>query len=226
MKTTIKLLIASALLIFSFNSYAVMLPVQCVSGNNSDNCAIGESLLSVTLEDKTDYLKVTVAMAIDPMNDGGSIKKIGFEDTAGLFDGYNFFENGMSGMEYANAGTDITDVSKPVSPIPFDKDFSTSFTASSPPPVQGVNEGESWMVNWVYAADVGFGDVQDAFDAGEFRIGMHVISIQCDDMNMELDCEGLDSSEVFIATPIPGAVWLFGSALAGMVGWSRRKSKS
>jgi hypothetical protein len=55
-------------------------------------------------------------------------------------------------------------------------------------------------------------------DAESAIIGLHVISIQCD------GC--VDSSETFIATPIPGAAWLFGSALLGMVGWSRRKAAS
>ena len=64
---------------------------------------------------------------------------------------------------------------------------------------------------------VTFADVLAGLDSGAFTLGLHVQGIA-----------GLNGSEAFVtgtpsAVPLPAAGWLFGSALVGLMGLSRRK---
>lgn len=65
-------------------------------------------------------------------------------------------------------------------------------------------------------------DVTDAIESGALRLGLHVRSINVLGCVSELENE-CDSSESFVTNvPVPAAVWLLGTVLIGLIGFSRR----
>jgi hypothetical protein len=84
--------------------------------------------------------------------------------------------------------------------------------------VNGVDAAGEW-VDFLGTLSTGnsFNAVIAALNSGTFRIGLSVQSTQG---------RGADRYEVGVpsAVPLPGAVWLFGSGLMGLVGYKRRNS--
>ncbi|GAB6141424.1 hypothetical protein JCM14076_21530 [Methylosoma difficile] len=71
-----------------------------------------------------------------------------------------------------------------------------------------------------------FNDVQSAFIHEKIRVGLHVRSIASegckDDSDSFVNDKPVDGG---YPTPIPGAVWLFGSAFLAMMGVARKKQR-
>ncbi len=65
-----------------------------------------------------------------------------------------------------------------------------------------------------------FSDLIAALDSNAFRIGLHVQGIG-ELGGSESFVDGLESPS---QVPVPGAVWLFGSAILGFAGFNKRKS--
>ena len=70
-----------------------------------------------------------------------------------------------------------------------------------------------------FGLSTSFSDVLAALDSGAFRIGLHVQGIG-----------ELGGSEAFVndpghpsQVPVPGAIWLFGSAILGFAGYNKRR---
>jgi len=92
------------------------------------------------------------------------------------------------------------------------------------------NSGESLTIEGLFSDGFQFSDLESAlglallndYDNPEtFRVGIHVTSINCDGCG--------DASQSYYApspVPLPAAVWLFGSAILGFVGFSRFKKKA
>ena len=218
MKTTLRLISFAFALFITSNTFAATTyelefkQQKAVDCNNADNCALGESLLGLNVTDNMDgtvTFKFSIEDDMDASTDGGSIKKIAFGNVTSLIT--NPVNPTGMGVVYYGGPT-----SGNASPLQFDGDF--IWDAVSPAPKNGVNEGEMWSIMFDL---VGMTTVLElvnsiaSHDAGTAVIGLHVISIEA--------ISGYDSSETFTAVPIPAAVWLFGSALAGMVGWRRRE---
>jgi len=88
-------------------------------------------------------------------------------------------------------------------------------TATSPNvPRNGVNPGEFVGFLGTFSNGGNFAALISALNQGDFRVGLHVISIQP---------QGGSDSYVNNVVPIPAAGWLFGSALLGLMGWSNRR---
>ena len=90
--------------------------------------------------------------------------------------------------------------------------------SNAPTSANGVN-ASSEHVSFLGTTLTGvtFADVLAGLDSGAFRLGLHVQSIG-----------QVGGSEAFVtgtpsAVPLPAAGWLFGSALVGLMGLSRRK---
>jgi hypothetical protein len=140
----------------------------------------------------------------------------------------NFFSslsNDILGATGDSAGVSFSDgASPPVLPAGnnVDPDFVVSFAADSDAPTapNGVDAASEYVsLLGTTLAGITFADVLAGIDSGNFRIGLHVQSID--------QVGGGDESESYVntvnAVPIPAAGWLFGSALLAFMGLSRRK---
>ena len=78
----------------------------------------------------------------------------------------------------------------------------------------------------VFLLDGTFAQLISAIDTGWLRLGLHVRSINVVGCNI-LDRDGqntCDSSESYVSNvPVPAAVWMLGTGLLGLIGFSRRK---
>ncbi len=77
----------------------------------------------------------------------------------------------------------------------------------------GINGGEWLSITWTLAG-LTYDDVVSLINSGDIRIGMHVQSLP--------DAPNYSSMSVVNKTPLPGAVWLLGSGLLGLVGLRRK----
>lgn len=80
----------------------------------------------------------------------------------------------------------------------------------------GINSGDEY-ITFLATLGTDYQTLMDAIFAGTFRIGLHVQGILPDQR---------DWSDAYISqVPVPAAAWLFGSALLGFIGTSRRRKK-
>ena len=138
----------------------------------------------------------------------------------------NYFtsvSNNILGAAGESAGVNYTDGATPANlPGGNTIGFTADASGDSAPPVManGVNAANE------YAAFLGtlglsssFADVIAGLNSSAFRIGLHVQAIG-----------NLGGSESFVnapgspsQVPVPGAIWLFGSAILGFAGFNNRK---
>jgi hypothetical protein len=110
---------------------------------------------------------------------------------------------------------------------------SEQFSADSDSPVQpnGVNESDEWLqIIFDLQSGKGFEDVIYALSlAGEdggLRVGIHVQGFEITAPNGDTISEGLINNNYEGAPiPIPGAIWLIGSGLIGLVGFRKKLKK-
>lgn len=91
------------------------------------------------------------------------------------------------------------------------KTYSFTYDANNPSPKNGVNPGEFLTISMDWA---GSGTIDSLLADGSMAVGIHVQS---------LGPEGASESMIVHATPIPGAVFLLGGGLLGIVPFVRRK---
>ena len=96
----------------------------------------------------------------------------------------------------------------------------------------GVNAaGESVTFTGSFDTGVEFSDLWSLMSEGLFRVGIHVTSInwmECSGASgasgVEEPCKNWDSSQSYVSNvPLPGAVWLFGTALIGFMTMANRR---
>ena len=136
----------------------------------------------------------------------------------------NFFSsvsNNVLGAAGDSTGVSFADGANP-SNLPSGNNIGFSADASgdsnAPTSSNGVNTSSEY-VSFLGTSLTGvtFANVLAGLDSGAFRLGLHVQSIG-----------QVGGSEAFVtstpsAVPLPAAGWLFGSALVGLMGLSRRK---
>ena len=77
------------------------------------------------------------------------------------------------------------------------------------------------LLDVVFSLSGTFADLISALNTGELRLGLHVRSI---DFGVTGPTGSTGSSESYVSTvPLPAAVWMLGSALIGLIGFSRRQ---
>ena len=146
-----------------------------------------------------------------------SITGIYFQDiTPALF---TSISNDILGVNGESAGVNFSDDATPPN-LPQGNTIGFNATASgdaaNPSIPNGVDASNEY-VNFLCALSLGnsYSSVIDALDAGQFRLALTVQST---------NGRGADRYISNVSTvPVPGAVWLFGSAIAGFVGVRRRK---
>lgn len=92
--------------------------------------------------------------------------------------------------------------------------------SNSPVMANGINTASEYAAFLgAFGLSSSFSDVIAALDSGAFRIGLHVQAIG-----------DLGGSESFVngqeypsQVPVPGAIWLFGSAILGFAGYNKRR---
>jgi hypothetical protein len=99
-----------------------------------------------------------------------------------------------------------------------------SVDTANGPPSNGVNTSTDILGIVFGAGDlVNFAGVAAAVADGSLRFGLHVRDLQV----VGADGSTSTTSDSFVnEVPLPAAVWLFGSALIGFAGISRRKTKA
>jgi len=97
---------------------------------------------------------------------------------------------------------------------PFQADFSLGPEHRGGVPHNGIGLGEYLSITWELVG-LSFEQLLDALNTGDVRVGMHVQSL----------ADGSSATGVS-ATPIPGAAWLLGSALAGLLVLQRVRGSS
>jgi len=206
-----KFIFLLALLPFG-NASAITLDFACITGNNVANCA-NEDRYSVEVDENlslggTNFLFSNALGIANP-----AIHEIYFESS--LLDGI-VSSNDTSTSEvllFPGSAVEFTldSLSPPNLPghnlIGFDPNFGTEATGNA----NAIQEGE---VLTVTILSLLFPDFTAAL-ADDFRIGIHVHSF------------ANGGSESFVtpppsAVPVPAAFWLFGTALLGFIGYSRR----
>jgi hypothetical protein len=140
-----------------------------------------------------------------------AVAQIYFDDSLGLLKSMDLGSSSGAGVSFAQFASP--------SDLPGGADFAFaadySFGAKPPPPKMGLSAENEWVsfVGYWATATTSFSSLLDAIAAGNFRAGLHVISIG----------ESGNSDAYISAVPLPAAVWLFGSALLGFITLSNRR---
>jgi len=212
-----------ALLAFG-NAPAITLDFVCITGNSDNidnidnigaahNCDLGESKFSVEVIGNgfgTDFI-FDNAFKLGSENPG--ISEIYFESS--LLVGIDSSNDTTTSkvLLIEGSGVDFTLDSLKPGNLPGGNPigFSTAFgTESKSDQANTLQEGELLTVSILTLL---FSEFNDAL-ADDFRIGLHVRSF---------NNGGSASFVTFVSpVPVPAAIWLFGTALIGFIGMSRR----
>lgn len=208
--------LAGASLFSAMPSHAATLPLafSCITNNSAANCAAGATQLSVDVTDLGVGANQVKFIFNNLGSAASSITDVYFDDGTLL---------GIASLLDSGSGVAFSTLASPGN-LPggnnADPDFETTagFSADSDPAVQpnGVNANANEWLAVIFNLQSGgtYADVVNELATGELRVGMHV---------QGFSGGGSESFVNMAAVPLPGAVLLLGSALAGL-GLFRRRS--
>jgi len=209
-----------------------------IIAGNAQSATATYSFIQVTSNGDTD-VSSQLTMKVDDYADSGalftfyndvgissSISQVYFDDSS--------VDNLFSSIDFHSQSTGVKfDVDGSGGNFGTDYDFDTTFTSKKEAQkTNGVDESIEWVSFFgTYDENMDFSALLAAILDSSFNTGLHVISIAQSD--------GTDKSEKFVigsngipvtttgipAVPLPAALWLFGPALLGFIGF-RRISKS
>ena len=151
---------------------------QCVTENSLANCAIGESQLSLELDDPTagdGKIRITISNA-GPEN--SSVAAVYFDNgvVGGVVAGLSVVPT--SGVIFSAGSASPGNLPGGDGLVPaFLTTASLLADADSPPPASGVNPGETLELAVDLQTSSSLLNVLDQLLSGQLRIGLHVISI-------------------------------------------------
>ena len=217
MKSQLVYLLGFLMFCFASQSSAVTYGFGCITTPASD-CGSIASLLSLDVTDSgggVTRFQINVASG-----DNAAVKDIYFDDvTPSLLD-FITADLDKSGGTLDGGGVDFQ---IPASggtlpggnPVGFVSSFTSSAASPSGDNKNGIDNGE-----WLGISFIGtdFASILAALDVGDLTIGLHIGSLDTD--------AGSASFTTTSAVPVPAAFWLFGSALVGFIGMSRRTKVS
>jgi len=211
LKFLVKFIFLLALLAFG-NASAITLDFICATENNISNCAVGESKFSVDVVANA-TLGVDFIFNSNLGFENPTINEIYFEST--LLNGIKISDIPTNSDVLLVEGSGVDFTLDKLSPgnLPGHKPigFETSFgTQSLPGKGNAIGPTERLTVTILTLSLLDFTNAL----TDNFRIGLHAHSFN--------DGE----SESFVTSlspvPVPAAIWLFGTALIGFIGFSRR----
>jgi hypothetical protein len=183
---------------------------QLLGNSNAD---VGSQLLV----DVTDTGTGVNFQFTNTVGTSSSITAVYFQDVANAL--FTSISNNVLGVNGESAGVNFSDGATPPN-LPQGNTIGFSATASGDaanPSIPNGVDATGEYVNFLGALALGgnYNAVIQALDAGQFRIAISVQST---------NGRGADRYiSNLSAVPVPGAVWLFGSAIAGLAGMRRRK---
>ena len=197
--------------ILSSPSFATTLSFSCITFNSPADCSIGESQLQVDITDagviggvnSVDFTFTNIG------SDQSTISEVYFDD--GTLLGISTITS-SSGVSFSQGATppDLPGGNE----VGFDVTASFLADADNPAPRNGVNADPNDWVTITFALINGktYADTIAALGT-DLRIGLHVINFQSG---------GSESFVAPTAVPIPAGIWLFASAVIGMMGIKRK----
>ncbi len=192
-------------------SQAATYGFNCITGNQAGDCAIGEAQLTV---DVTDAGPGQVLFTFNNSGpDDSSITDVYFDDgSIASISSIASIDNSDPGVSFSlNASPPDLPGGNSITPA-FNATPGLTADSDAPPPINGVNPGESLGILVDLNGGVSYADLLSDIVSMDLRIGIHV------------QAYASGGSESFVNNvPVPAAVWLFGSGLLGLVGVARRK---
>jgi len=207
-------------ILFSFLTMSAGMPVYAatygfddLTNNGIYHDTIGQHLSVDVTETTAGHVLFNFENSIDNET-GGVIAQIYFSAAPIYFQSVISMGN-STGVIFKDGKGDLPDGKAYV--------WDISADADKPAPKKGIDAGESWSVTLKLDDGVLFGDMLSAMGS-TFLIGLHVQAFgdgSSESLISILNDGGEPPST--INTPIPAAVWLFGSALLGLMGVSRKQ---
>jgi len=202
-------------LIWSSNASAITTvynySFECGTNNSVANCNQSEAYLNLAVEgDDPDGTNASFTLTnIGPLT--SHLKKVWIDDDAGILDILSSTRTQSSGVNFEN----ISASSRNIGGLGFVAEGEARKIGNT---ANGVTSGIVGEQEWLtYDFDLGgantFSMLIAALDAGTFRIGVHVGSYLGG---------GSEKLSTIPPVPLPAAFWLFGTALIGFIGISRR----
>lgn len=199
-------------ILFSGNAHAMTYSFDCISNNNPGNCSGTDSVFSFSVEEAMAG-EVTFTIkhsdSLLPL-DTGEITEVYFDGATTHLGTY--ITSDPMWNEITNP-SNLPGQNNAMPPFVTDFRLDSDFTGQTPdaPIVAG---GELDIIFSLLGGTT-FMDLIDAINNGDLRLGLHVRTI---------DLGTGDSSESFVsAVPVPAAVWMLGTGLLAMIGFSRRR---
>jgi hypothetical protein len=195
------------------NTMAATVPLsfQCITNNIASDCAIGEAQLGVEVTDLGNS-----QVQFDFFNSGpanSAITEVYFDDGS------------LLGISQVINGTGVSFVDGSASPgeLPGANNISPAFEttgffladAQNPGPQNGVNPDEQLGIVFSLQGGQTYDNVIFELATGALRVGMHLTALD----------SGGSESFVNYPVPVPAALWLFGTALlvlTGYTGWRKK----
>ena len=193
-------------------AHAMTYTFDCFTNNNAGNCAGTDSVFSFSVEEAVigqATFTIKHSDSLLPL-DTGEITEVYFDGATTQLGSY--ISSDPMWNEVTNP-SNLPGQNNAMPPFVTDFRLDSDFTGQTPdaPIVAG---GELDII-FSLLGGTNFIDLIDAINNGDLRLGLHVRTI---------DLGTGDSSESFVsAVPVPAAVWMFGTGLLAMIGFSRRR---